>query len=136
MGKPDLLDDVQIVALPDRHSGRRPFADPVHREDEGRSKGRGIIGRGRVRIMMFAESELRLVAERRIERLELAQEKIALKELLADPERHGLAKGSEAFRREGDIGLEQALEFDEGLFVKDDAVDRAAVRLALGKTIS
>ncbi len=45
-----------------------------------------------MRKMMFAEAQLGFVAERRIDLFQFAQQKIALEQLLADPERHGFAE--------------------------------------------
>src|SRR5260370_7820815 len=56
---------------------------------------------------------------------ELLDEPVLLKQLLLDPERHRLAERREPPRREGQISLEQPLEFEEGLFVEHDPVDVA-----------
>jgi len=45
-----------------------------------------------------------------------------LKQLVADPYRHGHGEGSEAARRHGEIGLQKPFEFHEGLLVEADVI--------------
>jgi hypothetical protein len=75
---------------------------------------------------MFAKAQLSFVAERRSDFREFAEQKIALKQFFANPQRHGFAKRGKTARRESEISFDQPFEFQERLFVKDDAVDAAS----------
>ena len=52
-----------------------------------------------------------------------ARQHVLLKQLLAQPDRHGGAKGPKAARSGRDEGLKQPLEFQERLVVEGDVVD-------------
>ena len=80
---------------------------------------------------MLGEEQLLGSAKRRIDRLELLLEQVALKELLVIHSGMALRKERKAAGREGEIGLDQPLEFHEGLFVKNDVIDVRAGRLRL-----
>jgi hypothetical protein len=56
-------------------------------------------------------------------RPEFLDQQILLEQLFLEPERHRFAERREAAWRERQIGLEQALELEEGLFVEDDVID-------------
>jgi hypothetical protein len=83
--------------------------------------------------MMFAKAQFGLIAKCRIDFCEFAEQKIALKQFLADPQRHGFKKRGKTARREREISFDQPLKFQERLFVKDDAIDGANVGLGLPK---
>ncbi len=70
---------------------------------------------------MLREQELHSVAEVPDLR-QLVQDQALEHQLLLDPDGHGREEGPEATRGEGVIGLEQALELEEGLVVEDDRV--------------
>ena len=57
------------------------------------------------------------------ELLQLVAQQLLLEQLLAQPQRHRHAEGAEAARREGEIGFEQPLEFQERLVVEHDVID-------------
>ena len=78
-------------------------------------------------MMVLGEAQLVLGRQRRVDLLQRLYEQVALKQLLADPQRHRLAERGEAARREGEVGLDQPLELEERLLVEDDLVDRRAV---------
>ena len=64
---------------------------------------------------------------------QLLQKQILQKKFLPQPQRHRHAKGRVAPRREGEIGLDQALELEERLVVEHHAIDSAHARAALGQ---
>src|ERR1700730_3123762 len=131
MWKMNFLDDPQVVVLAECGRGRRPLADAVHRQDERRLKWCGIISRSGMRKMMFAKAQLSFVAERWSDSREFAEQKVALKQLFANPQRHGFAKRSKTARRECEISFDQPFESQERLFVKDDAIDATSAGLGL-----
>ena len=57
MRKVDLLQNRDLVAGAEPGRGRRPFADPVHRQDHRRLKGRREKGRGRVAQMVLGKQQ-------------------------------------------------------------------------------
>src|SRR5688500_20283408 len=54
---------------------------------------------------------------------EFPADEIFLEQLLANPERHRHREAAIPAWREAEIGLDEALEFQERLFVEDDCVD-------------
>src|SRR5688572_6030912 len=54
---------------------------------------------------------------------EFPADEIFLEQLFANPERHRHREAAIPARRESEIGLDEALEFQERLFVEDDCVD-------------
>ena len=50
-------------------------------------------------------------------------DQVLLEQLLLDPDRQGVPERREATRREGEVGLEQALELQERLVVEGDVID-------------
>ena len=66
---------------------------------------------------------------------ELGLEERPLEELLPDPERHCHLKGAQAPRGEGEVGLEQSLELQEGLVVEDDVIDVPEPHPFLSETV-
>jgi hypothetical protein len=73
--------------------------------------------------MVFAESQAIIPVEVRLNRLELAGEQRFLKQFLAQPQRQRHAKRRETMRAQGQVGFQEAFEFEERLVVKDDEVD-------------
>src|SRR4029078_5098962 len=78
---------------------------------------RGKEGARCVAQMMLAEQQLRPV-EAAIDVAQLAGQQRALKQLLAQPDRHGHEKLTEAARRRGQVSFKQPLELEKRLFVK------------------
>ena len=101
---------------------RRPLADPVHGQDRRFREWRRIEGARRMALVMFGKKQA--VGPFDIGRvlLQFIDEKLPKKQLFLQPQRHRLGEGRIAARREGEIGLDQTFEFDEGLLVKDDMV--------------
>jgi len=64
--------------------------------------------------MMFGEQDA-VGGEILVERAELFSQQAFLEQLLLEPQRQRHLKGTEAARRQRDIGFEQPLEFQEGL---------------------
>ena len=63
------------------------------------------------------------------------QQQILLEQLLARSRAASPCGTSEAARREGQIGFEQPLEFEERLVVEDDVIDGAELDLGLVQAI-
>src|SRR6266581_613710 len=59
-----------------------------------------------------------------------------LEQLLLQPDRNSLAERLKAAWREGEIGFEKALEFEERLFVEHDVVEFGRLDIGRGKTIA
>src|SRR5262249_3165391 len=78
VGKVDLLEEVELRSLAQRDGRRRPFADPVHAQEQGLVERRGIEGAGEMRLVMLGEQELVRV-EGRIEPLQLGLQQALLK---------------------------------------------------------
>ena len=73
--------------------------------------------------MMLRKQELRRRLPFRIDLAKFFGKQALLKQLLLEPDRHCHAKGGETLGRKGQIGFEQAFEFQERLIVEDDMVD-------------
>src|SRR5690348_2879501 len=73
--------------------------------------------------VMLREEEALLPVHIRGEGLQLLVQKPLLEQLLSQPERQRHAEGGIAPGREGEIGLQQPLELEEGLVVEGDVVD-------------
>ncbi len=78
--------------------------------------------------VVLAEQEPLAQSKSGVERPELVLQQAFLEQLLPQPQRHRHAEGAEAARREGEIGLEQALELQKRLVVEDDVVDLVEAR--------
>ena len=64
--------------------------------------------------------------------LELLLQQGLLEQLLPEPQRNGHGEGSEPAGGEGQVGLQEALELEEGLVIEDDVVhlsEAASARL-------
>ena len=70
------------------------------------------------------------------QRLQLLVQEPLLEQLLAQPERQRHAEGGVALGREGEIGLEQPLEFQEGLVVEGDVIDLLRLQPALFQAVA
>ena len=122
MREVDLLEDLERIPAADAHRRGRPLAHAVHSEDGGLAERRREEGARGVTLMVLGEQELRLEAGALAQGLELPLEQELLEELLLDPEGHGHRKGREPPRSEGEVCLQESLEFQERLVVEDDVV--------------
>ncbi len=75
-----------------------------------------------MRQMMLREHQL-LCIELGIVHLQRLRQDRLLEQLFLEPDRQRPSERLEALRRKGQIGLEQPLEFQEGLFVEDDIIN-------------
>src|SRR5436305_3743686 len=134
MGKMDLLGQSEITAVADASRRSCPFAGPVKRKHRGRFERRGIECRCRMAEMVLSEKDLFWVGELVVDLRELVAQQVLLKQLLADPDRHRLSERSETLRREGEVGFQQPLEFEERLVIESDVVDATILSIDLLKT--
>src|SRR5205807_42428 len=117
MGKAQLMSETDLVAGPNPKASRAPFADAVEREDGGFIERTGEEGTGGVAFVMIEEDQRRSAPWDSLAK-DLPQE-----QFLFQPNRHGSDKADETARRESQVGLQEALEFDERLFVEGDEVE-------------
>ncbi len=82
--------------------------------------------------VMLGEQKLVHLAEFVVDRAQFLEQQIFLKQLFAQPHRHGGAERLKAARGEGEIGFEQPLEFEERLVIEGDAVDLARANAGVG----
>ncbi len=75
--------------------------------------------------MVLGEEQPVRPVEGRLVVLKPSTQQTFLEQLLLEPDRHRHAERPEATRREGDIGLEQALKLQERLVVEGHVVDGA-----------
>ena len=126
MGKVNLFLDLETVPLPDRGRRGRPLAHAVHREHDGLSERRREERTRRMAEMVLAEEQL----------AELFEQQVLQEKLLPQPQGDRHTEGPEPARREGQVGLEQALELEEGLVVEDDAVNTAQPEPGLAHAVA
>src|SRR4030095_6654137 len=112
-----LVGEGKSVSATDTDRACRPFANGVQREDSRLFEGGGEESACRMGFVMpgktEAASELR--SQSRFYLLRQTQ-------LVAGPDRRGLAEGLKAPGSESEVGLHQTPELDPRLFVKDDVV--------------
>ncbi len=123
MREVDLADHLQGAAFAEGERCRGPFADAVHRQDCRAPERRGIEGARCVAQVMLGKEQLGRPIGRRIEPLQLPQERVSLEQLVLHPQRERMAKGREPARRERQIRLEQPLELQERLVVEGDVIE-------------
>jgi hypothetical protein len=75
-------------------------------------------------MVMFGEHQARCI-EVRVDLAQFTDEHALLKQLFAEPERHGFHERRKSARRESKIGFQQPLELEEWLVVKHHVVDVA-----------
>ena len=92
-----------------------PDALPVDGEDGRFGKGRGVIGAGRVGQVVFGKEHGRVP---RPQLGQLVLKEFAHQQLLFDPYGNGHQEAAQALRREAVVGLQEALELEDGLVVK------------------
>ena len=123
MRKVNLLVDLEVFSFADGNRRGGPFAHAVEREDGSPVERRRVERGGCVAQMMLAEGQALRPVEIGLDGLELVGEQRLLKQLLPQPQRQRHAERREAARAVGEVGLQQALEFDEWFVVEDDAID-------------
>ena len=117
-----------VPALADAGGGGCPFADTVERQNRRLLERRGIKSAGGVRDVVLGEQQPLVpveifLAEIAQQRPEIVLQQVLLEQLLAQPHRHGLGEGREAFRRESEIGFKQPFELQERLVVEHHIID-------------
>ena len=130
MRKVDFLQHGEVMPLAEAEGRGRPFADTVDGQHRRRLEGRGVKGAGRMALMMLGKQQSALEVLHLDpgvgvcgDLFQLLAQEAFLEQLLLHPDRHGGAERLEAFRREGEIGLQEALELQERLVVERDMVD-------------
>src|SRR5690606_13033727 len=104
MRKMQFLKQLDAVTLAPTHTGRRPLADAVQREDRRRLERRWEKSASRVRFMMLREDEPLAIAGQVFAHL------TGQMQLLPQPARHGLGERGKAGRSVREIRLQQPLE--------------------------
>src|SRR5260370_32119722 len=107
--------DAGGAARRDRRGG--PFPHASHGQNCRTLKWRWIEGAGGVAEMVIGEQQLSSIP------LQFTAQQILLKELLAKPERHGHLERPQTAGREGEVSLQQALEFQERLVIEHRVID-------------
>ena len=121
MGEAHLLGEGDLGAPPVACGRSGPLADPVHGEDGGFLEGRGVEGaRGVGEVVLAKEDLLGLHAQ-------LVADQALDPEFVEQPVDHCLAEDTPASRDGLEGGEQNALEFDEGLFVEDEIVEVTGV---------
>ena len=82
-----------------------------------------------MRFVMFAEKHLAFVG------VEAFPDVVGHPQTVAQPEREGHQVGAEPLRRTGDVGLEQAIELDQRLFVEPDQIEVAGLDARLAQAV-
>src|SRR2546427_9318402 len=136
MGKVNLFLDLETVPLPDRGRRGRPLAHAVHREHDGLSERRREERTRRMAEMVLAEEQLLVPDPVASDFAELFEQQVLEEKLLPQPQGDRHTEGPEPARREGQVGLEQALELEEGLVVEDDAVNTAQPEPGLAHAVA
>ena len=108
----------QLELTPSAHSVARgrPLPDTVEGQDGGLVEGRGIEGRGCVRLVVLREEDLAVIPD-------LLGDLGRDEELLFEPHRHGLDEVLEAARGDAQVGHQDALELEHRLVVEGDVVE-------------
>ncbi len=117
----NFLEHVDRVAVPHAHHGGAPFADAVDGEHQSVVERGGVERAGGMRVMVLGEQQP-LAIECGIDRLQRFDQHLLLEQLFAEPDRHRLDERSKPARRIGEIGFQQALEFQERLVVEHHMV--------------
>jgi len=86
--------------------------------------------------MMIGEEKLCFPIDGVVDLPEMIAQQAFLEQFFLQPDRDRLAERLKAARREGEIGLEQALEFEERLFVEHDVIEFGRLDVISGKTIA
>ncbi len=98
--------------------GRAPLTDAVERQDRGFVERAREKRAGRMALVVIGEDERRAQA-----RADAVADERRQPRFLLEPDRHRHLEALEPGRREGQIGLEQALELADRLLVEHDVVE-------------
>ena len=104
--------------------------DAVQRQDRRRLERRGKERRCRVALVVIGEQQLLFPVDAVVDLQQMVAQHGFLEQLLLQPDRDRLAERLKAARRKGEIGLEQALEFEKRLFVEHHMIDVGRRQLA------
>src|SRR5262249_7383227 len=110
------LGDVQLAVFTGAHGGGGPFADAVYRQDCGLVEGRAKKCAGGMRQEVFREQYLAVV------RAQFLLDQTLDQKLVQEPIFHRLPEKAGGFGERLHGSKNDALEFNERLFVKDDVV--------------
>ena len=125
-----VLPQVERVAPPDAPGRRRPLTDAVQGEHGRFVEGAREEGAGRVALVVIHEQERRARLLR-----QTAPDHAAHHQLFAEPDGHRHDEAADAARRERQLGLEQALEFQHRLVVEGDEVELLGAEPRLVQTV-
>ena len=117
MRKADLSQKPDSLSVSDSEARGCPLADAVYRENGCLVEPRGIKRARRVRSMVIDEQDLARLDAKPI------AEVVSYPELIPEPRDHGFAESVPGSRVALKHRHQDALEFDEGLFVKDDVIE-------------
>src|SRR6267378_6206235 len=136
MREVDLLVHFEVVPLPDRGGGRRPFPYAVHREYHSLIKRRRKERARRVAEMVLAEEHLLVPAIAPVDFPQFVLQQAFQEELFSQPQGNRHAKRLEPAWCKRQIRLDQPLKLQERLVVKDDAIHAAQPGAALGQAVA
>src|SRR5271155_423087 len=130
----DLLEDFEVVPAAARYRRGGPLAYAVHGENKRIFERRGVKRAGCGALVVLGKEQPVNPIEIFAVALQLILEEAALEEFLAHPERNRHLEGTQPPWREGDIGFQKALEFQERLVVKNDVVDGGEIHARESET--
>src|SRR5437763_8534472 len=122
MREMDLLEHCDPIAVAECGRSRRPFADPIHGQNDGVLEGRRKKGRSCVTEVVFREQKTVAPIEFRRRGPQFFNKLLFLEKLVLEPDRHCGAKRLEAARGKSQVSCEQPLKFKKRLVVKGDMV--------------
>ena len=132
VGKADLPQGPQFPALAQPGGGGGPFPHAIQTEDDRAPKRAGIEGGRRMGQMMLVEQQGRNALRRNAgDGCDFLAQSGLEQQFLLKPHRQRRHERAQAPRREGKIGFQQALEFEQRLVVEDDPIDVLHSKAAL-----
>ena len=117
VGERDVVDQADAIPFADTVGGRAPLADPVQGHDRRPVEGAREKRAGGMALMMIGEDQ---PGTRRPS--QTAAQGPPHVQLVLEPQRHRQAKTAEPRRREGQVGLQQALELGQRFVIKGNIV--------------
>ena len=130
MGELELMTEFDMAAAADAETGAGPLPDTIEGEDGSLFERRREESRSSVRLVVLGEDNPTPVFA-----IELSTYFPRQVELLPHPQWHRLEKRPEAGRREGEVGLEDALELQKRLVVKADVIQVPRIKSGLFQAI-
>jgi len=118
VGEVQLVAESDLVALADAEAGGGPFADAIHGEDGGLVEGRGEERAGGVGFVVLGEDVAALVGA--VQGLVHLAGQV---QLLLEPDGQAREELAESAGGVGQVGLQEAFEFEQGLLIEDDVVE-------------